>query len=82
MRVIFRGEDKRHYAQMEEEASLIHQGALNHLLESEAANTEIDPDQTLLEELLRKEKEEILALLALMEESDMKDVIMSENDVE
>jgi hypothetical protein len=87
MRVLFRGEEKRRQARMEKEASLIHRENLNHLDESEEGQTMTDPDEELLEELLRKEEEEVLALLAVREElgvndMEMKDVIMSDIDVD
>ena len=46
---------------------------------------EYDPDETLLEELLRKEEEDILALLAAKEESEQgitKMVDMTMSDIE
>ena len=74
---------------MEKEASLIYRETLNHLDESEGASEETDPDAELLEELLRKEEEEVLALLAAREEyeelitdTDMEDVVMSDIEVE
>ena len=72
---------------MEKEASLIHRETLNHLDESEEGQAMTDPDEELLEELLRKEEEEVLALLAAREElgvndMEMKDVIMSDIDVD
>jgi hypothetical protein len=81
MRVIFRGEEKRRLARMEKEASLVHRETLDHLDETEE---DVDPDEALLEELLRKEEEEVLALLAAREEPDteMEDVIMSDIDIE
>lgn len=84
MRVIFRGEEKRRIANMEKEASRIHRETLEHLEETE---NDINPDEALLEELLRKEEEEVLALLAAREEPDqnateMEDIIMSDMDIE
>jgi hypothetical protein len=84
MGVIFRGEEKRRIARMEKEASLIHRETLHHI---EEAEEDVDPNEALLEELLRKEEEEILALLAAREEldkraSEMEDVIMSDIDIE
>jgi hypothetical protein len=69
---------------MEKEASLIHRETLNHLDEPEEGQTMTDPDEELLEELLRKEEEEVLALLAAREELGLEnmeigDVIMSDN---
>jgi hypothetical protein len=84
MRVIFRGEEKRRQARLEKEATLIHRETLNHLDESEEGKT--DRDEALLEELLRKEEEEILALLTVREESEpqateMEDVLMSDIEI-
>ena len=74
---------------MEKEAGVIHRETLSHLDESEGVGEEIDPDAELLEELLRKEEEEVLALLAAREEyeelitdTDMEDVVMSDIEVE
>ena len=87
MRVLFRGEEKRRQARMEKEASLIHRETLNQLDESEEGQTMTDPDEELLEELLRKEEEEVLALLAAREEvgendMEMEDVIMNDIDID
>jgi ATP/maltotriose-dependent transcriptional regulator MalT len=68
MRVIFQGEEKRHRARMEKEASRIHRETLDHLDESEEGD-EFNPDEALLEEILRQEEAEILALLAAREEN-------------
>ena len=81
MRIIFQGEEKRKHARMVKEARLIHQEMLNHLDEDEEA--EADLDQMLLEELLREEEGEVLALLAAKEECrtqeiGMEDIIMSD----
>jgi hypothetical protein len=74
MRVIFRGEEKRRLARMEREASLIHRETLERVEEMQEGE-----DEVLLEELLRKEEEEVLALLALMEEGEgMDDEIMED----
>ena len=72
---------------MEKEASLIHRETLNHLDASEEGQTMKDPDEELLEELLRKEEEEVLALLAAREEFEMndmdkEDVIMSDINID
>ena len=72
---------------MEKEASLIHRETLNHLDESLERQKPTDPDEELLEELLRKEEEEILALLAAREEPgvndmEMEDIIMSDIDID
>ena len=83
MRVIFRGEEKRRQARMEKEATLIHRETMNHLDEVEE---EVDPDEELLEELLRKEEEELMALLAAREQAEnetleMEDVVMSDCEI-
>ena len=67
---------------MEKEASCIHRETLYHLDELEEGQTVTNPDEQLLDALLRKEEEEVLALLAAREEpdrevNDMEDVIMS-----
>ena len=56
---------------MEKEASLIHQEAIDHLDESEELERENgpDPDEALLEEVLRIEEEELFMLLAAREDS-------------
>ena len=84
MGVIFRGEEKRRLARMEKEATLIHRETLDHFDEVEDG---VDPDEVLLEELLRKEEEEVLALLAAKEQAenemlDMEDVVMSDVEVD
>ena len=84
MRVIFRGEEKRRQARMEKEATLIHQETLNHIDE---VVEEVDADEVLLEELLQKEKEEVMALLAAREQAEkdllgMEDVIMSDIEID
>ena len=76
MRVIFRSEDKRWQAQMQREATLIHQETLNLFNESEDEDAEPRSDETLLEEILQNEHEELMALLATMEESQMADMVM------
>ena len=86
MRVIFRGEEKRRQARMQKEASLVHRETLDHLDESEERETKVDPNESLLEELLRKEEEEVLALLAAMEEANqgdagMEDMVMDDIEV-
>jgi hypothetical protein len=96
MGVIFRGEEKRRLARMEREASLVHQKAIEHLDEAEDIGREIefDPDEALLEEVLRVEEEELAALLAAMEEEhqpkqqssheitgEMEDIEMSDIDL-
>ena len=73
-------------ARMEKEASLIHRDTLYSFDESEDGDREIDPDETLLEELLREEEEEVLALLAAMEDANreeelMEDVMMEDIDI-
>jgi hypothetical protein len=82
MRVIFRGEEKRFQVLMEREASLIHREALDHVDEVEGDGESVS-DEALLEELIRQEEEEILALLAAREEmgEDMiedEDIVMSD----
>ena len=86
MRVIFRGEEKRQRAKLEKESSLVHSEALNHLDEAQETNVEVDHDERLLQELLRKEEEEVMALLASLEETEqmdaeMEDVVMSDVEV-
>ena len=83
MRVIFRGEEKRRQARMEKEATLIHRETMDHLDEVEE---EVDPDEELLEELLRTEEEELMALLAAREQAEndtleMEDVVMSDCEI-
>lgn len=80
-------EEKRRQARMEKEASLVHRETLNHLDEPEEGQPLTDPDEALLEELLRKEEEEVLALLAAREElgvndMEMEDVTMSDIDID
>lgn len=82
MRVIFRGEEKRFQVLMEREASLIHREALDHIDEVEGDGESVS-DEALLEELIRQEEEEVLALLAAREEmgEDMmvdEDIVMSD----
>jgi len=83
MRVIFRGEEKRRLARMEKEATLIHRETMDHFDEGEE---EVDPDEELLEELLRTEEEELMALLAAREQAEnetleMEDVVMSDCEI-
>jgi tRNA U34 5-carboxymethylaminomethyl modifying enzyme MnmG/GidA len=83
MRVIFRGEEKRRLARMEKEATLIHRETMDHFDEVEE---EVDPDEELLEELLRTEEEELMALLAAREQAEnetleMEDVVMSDCEI-
>jgi hypothetical protein len=83
MRVIFRGEEKRRQARMEKEANLIHRETMDHLDEVEE---EVDPDEELLEELLRTEEEELMTLLAAREQVEnetleMEDVVMSDCEI-
>ena len=75
---------------MEKEASLIHFEVLNHLDELEETRNEVDIDEKLLEELLREEEEDIMAILATMDQKDavedpvdeaMHDITMSDFDV-
>lgn len=84
MGVVFRGEEKRRQARMEKEATVIHRETMDHLDEVEE---EVDPDEALLEELLRKEEEEVLALLAARDQAEnemleMEDVVMSDIEVD
>ena len=86
MRVIFRGEEKRQRAKLEKEASLVHSEALNYLDELQEMNASIDPDEKLLQEIFQKEEEEVMALLASLEETqqedaEMDDVVMSDIEV-
>ena len=69
---------------MEKEATVIHRETMDHLDEVEE---EVDPDEALLEELLRKEEEEVLALLAARDQAEnemleMEDVVMSDIEVD
>ena len=71
---------------MQKEATLVHSDAIAHLDEGEEIEAELNVDESLLEELLRKEEEEILALLATFEEptnddGDVQDVVMSDIDI-
>lgn len=71
---------------MEKEASLIHRDTLDSFDESEGADRDIDPDEALLEDLLRKEEEEVLVLLAAMEEANreeefMEDIMMEDINI-
>jgi hypothetical protein len=81
MGVIFRSEEKRWRARMEKEASLIHQEAMNHLDEPEEFELEngVNPDEASLEELLRIEEEELLALLAARDEAKVKTMEMTQD---
>ena len=63
---------------MEKEASLIHRDTLDSFDESEEGDAGTDPDEALLEELLRKEEEEVLALLAAMEDANREDEFMED----
>jgi len=68
---------------MEKEATLIHRETLDHLDEVEE---EVDPEEELLDELLRKEEEEVMALLAAREQAEnemleMEDVVMSDCEI-
>ena len=84
MKVIFRNEERRRQDRMEKEASLIHREIVIHFDESEEGAGVFDPEEALLDELLRKEEEEVMTLLATREESDemmdMEDVIMTDID--
>ena len=85
MRVIFRGEEKRQRAKMEKEANRIHSEALGRLDEAEEMEAVIDADEKLLEDLLRKEEEEVMTLLAAVNGTDTEDEEMEDidmNDVE
>jgi hypothetical protein len=85
MRVIFRGEERRRQARMEREASLIHRETMERFDESEEneiAGGEADADEVLLEELLRKEEQEVLALLASMEEGNLEEQGMEDDIME
>lgn len=69
---------------MEKEATVIHRETMDHLDEVEE---EVDPDEVLLEEELRKEEEEVLALLAARDQVEnemegMEDVVMSDIEVD
>jgi hypothetical protein len=79
MRVIFRGEEKRRRARMEKEASLIHSETLQDMEDEE--QVPVDADEVLLEELLRKEEEEVLALLASFDDAQKEDVEMADVDM-
>jgi len=86
MRVIFRGEEKRQRAKMEKEANRIHSEALGRLDEAEEMEAIIDADEKLLEDLLRKEEEEVMTLLAAVngtdtEDEEMEDIDMSDVEV-
>ena len=86
MRVIFRGEEKRQKAKMEKEASRIHSHALSRLDEAEEMEGVINADEKLLEEILRKEEEEVMALLVAVNGTDpageeMQDIDMSDIEV-
>jgi hypothetical protein len=86
MRVIFRGEEKRFQALMEREASLIHRETLDHIDEVEGDGEGVS-DEALLEELIRQEEEEVLALLAAREEigqsiTEDEDIVMSDIDMD
>ena len=86
MRVIFRGEEKRRQASMEKEANRIHHEALDHIDENEEVMQEDNPDMTAFEEMMRKEEEEVLALLMAKEvaelNSEMEDILMSDIDID
>ena len=80
MRIIDQGEERRRQARMEQEAR---RWTSSQPDEPEQMDTNVDTDEALLEELLRKEEEEVLALLTAKEEFernmlDMEDVIMSD----
>ena len=85
MRVIFRGEEKRWRANLEKEARLIHRETSD-IDEVEENDKSADVDEKLLEELLRKEEDEVLALLEAKEKADaeedveMEDVTSSDID--
>jgi hypothetical protein len=71
---------------MEREASLIHRDTLASFDESEDGDRGTDPDEALLEELLRKEEEDVLALLAATEDAHreeefMEDVMMEDINI-
>jgi hypothetical protein len=85
MRVNFRSEEKSRREKMETEATLVHSDAISRLDEGEEIDAGLNVDEYLLEELLRKEDEEMLALLATLEETksdhgDVQDVVMSDID--
>ena len=87
MRVIFRGEEKRWRTKLEKEASLIHREAMSDIDDVEEKDKSVDMDEKLLEELLRTEEQEVLALLDAMEKADaeadaeMEDVTTSDIDL-
>jgi len=71
---------------MEKEANRIHHEALDHIDENEEVMQEDNPDMTAFEEMMRKEEEEVLALLMAKEvaeiNSEMEDILMSDIDID
>ena len=71
---------------MEKEANMIHHEALDLIDETEEVMQGDNPDMTAFEEMMRKEEEEVLALLLAKEEaemnSEMEDILMSDIDVD
>ena len=63
---------------MEKEASIIHSETLHHIDDSEDVQGQADRDDVLLEELLQKEEEEVMALLASLDETNTEDVEMED----
>jgi len=71
---------------MEKEANRIHHEALDHIDENEEVMQQDNPDMTAFEEMMRKEEEEVLALLMAKEvaelNSEMEDILMSDIDID
>ena len=86
MRMIFRGEETRRRARIEKEANMIHRETLDHIDETGEVMQEDNPELIAFEEMLRKEDDEILALLMAREEADisleMDDVLMSDISID
>jgi hypothetical protein len=71
---------------LEKEANRIHHEALDHIDENEEVMQQDNPDMTAFEEMMRKEEEEVLALLMAKEvaeiNSEMEDILMSDIDID
>lgn len=71
---------------MEKEANRIHHEALDRIDENEEVMQQDNPDMTAFEEMMRKEEEEVLALLMAKEvaelNSEMEDILMSDIDID